>query len=275
MSDEHKNVDAETIKRCCTKFYENDLVAMLLGENFHPGGEKLTLHLGEKLGLNEQSLVLDVACGAGASAVTLAKRFDCRVVVGIDLSEKNLAKAKEKAFSAGLSQQLTFMRSDAETIKFDDETFDAVICECALCTFPDIKTAVSEMYRVLKKGGNVGITDVTIANEIPQSFKAIIFHAACISGALSAEGYQKILREGGFDDIHDEDHGYAIQELIENVDKLLYGWEIIRKFCDCDLERSFGITPEMAKSLLHRFEELKKGTIGYGLFTGIKGVKRG
>lgn len=117
MSDEHKKVDAETIKRCCTKFYENDLVAMLLGENVHPGGEQLTLHLGEKLGLDEQSLVLDVACGAGASAVTLAKRFDCRVV-GIDLSEKNLAKAKEKAFSAGLSQQLTFMKSDAETIKY-------------------------------------------------------------------------------------------------------------------------------------------------------------
>ncbi len=270
MIDEQKNVDAETLKSCCTKFYETDLVAMLLGEHFHPGGEKLTLHLGEKLGLDENTLVLDVACGAGASALTLAKRFGCHVV-GIDLSEKNLAKAKEKAVSAGLSQRVNFVRADAEKIQSGDETFDAAICECALCTFPDMETAVSEMYRVLKKGGKVGITDVIIKAEIPHSFKDILSHVACISGALSDEGYQKILREGGINDVLYEAHSYAIQELIERVDKLLYGWELMKKVCDCDLEMSMGITPEKAKRLVNMvFEELEKGTIGYGLFTDIK-----
>ncbi|MFV9678137.1 MAG: hypothetical protein ACNYVW_10890 [Methanosarcinales archaeon] len=45
----------------------------------------------------------------------------------------------------------------------------------------------------------------------------------------------------------------------------------MKKFCDCDLEMSMGITPEKAKRLVNMvFEELEKGTIGYGLFTGIK-----
>jgi hypothetical protein len=48
---QNEPMDPDTIKSCCTRFYENDLVAKILGENFHPGGEKLTLILGEKLGL--------------------------------------------------------------------------------------------------------------------------------------------------------------------------------------------------------------------------------
>ena len=57
------------------------------------------------------------------------------------------------------------------------------------------------------------------------------------------------------------------------MDKLLYGWELMKKVCDCDLEMSMGITPEKVKRLVNMvFEELEKGTIGYGLFTGIKSV---
>jgi hypothetical protein len=68
MSDKVETMEPAEIKSCCTTFYENDLLAKFLGENFHPGGEALTIHLGETLGLNENSYVLDVACGPGASA---------------------------------------------------------------------------------------------------------------------------------------------------------------------------------------------------------------
>ena len=269
MSDQHEK-SAEIIKSCCTKFYENDLVSLVLGENFHPGGEELTLYLGEKLRLDENSLVLDVACGSGTSAITLAKRFGCHVV-GIDLSEKNLAKARVKANAAGLSQQLNFVKSDAENITFDDETFDVVMSECALCTFPDMKAAVNEMHRVLKKGGKIGITDVTIEDEIPNNLKEVIYHVICIAGALSAPGYQKILSERGFTDVHFEDHSYAIREIIERVGKLAISLDIIEKFCECDLAESLGINLERANNILKRgFEELEKGTFKYGLFTGIK-----
>lgn len=270
MSGELNIMDSDTIKSCCTTFYENDIVARLFGENFHPGEEKLTLYLGEKLGLKEDSKVLDVACGAGVSAVSLAKRFGCSVT-GIDLSEKNLDKARKKASLEGLNNKIEFVKSDAERLQFDHETFDAVICECALCTFPDKQTAVKEMHRVLKKGGKLGITDVTIENELPDSLNNIVSQVICIAGALSAKGYQTLFREEGFKEVVYEDHSDGIREIIERVDKLLPAWNMIKKLCDCDLEKIFGITSEEAKDLIKTgFEELEKGTFGYGLFTGLK-----
>ncbi len=270
MSDVLNTVDSDTIKSCCTSFYENDIIAMFFGENFHPGGEELTLYLGDKLDLNENSKVLDVACGAGVSALTLAQKFGCHVT-GIDLSEKNLDKAEKKASDSGLSHKLEFVKSDAEKLQFDDESFDAVICECALCTFPDKQTAVKEMHRVLKKGGKLGITDVTIENELPDGLKNIVSRVICIAGALPSEGYQSLFRGKGFKEVIYEDQSDGIREIIERVDKLLPAWNIIKKLCDCDLEKIFGITSEEARDLITTgFEELEKGTFGYGLFTGIK-----
>jgi ubiquinone/menaquinone biosynthesis C-methylase UbiE len=259
---------SDSLKGCCTKFYENDLIAFVLGENFHPGGEKLTLHLGELLDLNKDSTVLDVACGAGISAVTMAKYYGCNVV-GIDLSEKNLEKAKARAERTGLTEKVTFKKSDAEKIEFKNKSFDAVTCECALCTFPDIKTAVSEMFRVLKTGGKVGITDIVIEREIPEEYKNIISFVACIAGAQSTQGYKKLLREGGFRNVQTEQHNYAIAEIFNKIKKVIKGWELVEKLCNCDLEKSFGLTPTKANEYLKKgFEEMEKGTFGYGLFIG-------
>lgn len=265
-----KKLEDNEIKSCCVNFYENDLVSKFLGENFHPGGEKLTINLGEKLELNKKSRVLDIACGPGNSAITIAKRFGCHVT-GIDLSEKNLEKAKEKATSASFSKLINFEISDAEKIKFEDLTFDAVICECALCTFPNKKTAINEMFRVLKNGGKVGITDVIIESELPEDLKGMISHVACIAGALSIDEYQAILKEGGFDNILYEDQSWALKKLIDKADKLLKGYKLIKKLCDCDLEKSFGIPEEEMINLLKTgFDWFEKGGIGYGLFIGSK-----
>ncbi|UCG70664.1 MAG: methyltransferase domain-containing protein [Thermoplasmata archaeon] len=265
-----KSMDPETIKSCCSTFYENDLVAMFFGENFHPGGEKLTLHMGEKLGLDETSKVLDVACGAGASSLALADRYGCHVI-GIDLSEKNLEKAKKKAQDTNLSDKLEFVKSDAEKLKFEDETFDAIICECALCTFPDQKTAASEMYRVLKKGGRLGITDVIIEKELPEALSNLASQVICIAGALPADEYKALFREANFKDVQYENQNECIREIIGRADKLLFGWDLIKKRYDFDLKGILGITQEEAKDLIKTgYEELEKGTFGYGLFTGIK-----
>jgi ubiquinone/menaquinone biosynthesis C-methylase UbiE len=266
-------VDSDNIKSCCTRFYENDLVGQVLGESFHPGGEQLTIHLGEKLGLNENHKVLDVACGSGTSAIALAQKFHC-MVVGIDLSEKNLEKAREKASSLGLSHLLEFTKSDAEKIQFPDETFDFVICECALCTFPDMETAVSEMNRVLNPQGKVGITDIILEDELPDSLKNIVSQVLCIAGAKSHEGYRTIFAEGGFEKIEFENHSYTLEEILKKAKKLLDGWEMIKKICDCDVtevEKLLGITEGEAHDLLKTgFLELEKGTFGYGLFIGEK-----
>jgi SAM-dependent methyltransferase len=134
---------SENIKRCCARLYESDIARFLLGESFHPGGLGLTERLDILLGLNAGSRVLDVASGKGTSAYYLAERFGCEVV-GIDYSEQNIEQSMATAAEKGLASCVLFKHADAERLPFEDGFFDAVICECAFCTFPDKPSAAGE-----------------------------------------------------------------------------------------------------------------------------------
>ena len=125
----------DEIMSCCASFYQSDVVRMLLGDVFHPGGLVLTHHLGEVIGLTPDSRVLDVACGRGASAVYLARQFGCHVT-GVDYGVENVAGAQAHAAEGGVAHLTRFRQGDAERLPFEDGTFDAVVSECSFCTFP-------------------------------------------------------------------------------------------------------------------------------------------
>src|SRR5260370_39212224 len=150
----------ETLKQCCAKLYESDLAKVLLGDSFHPGGLRLTERLGSLLRLRPESHVLDVASGKGTTALFLAERFGCHVV-GIDYSGQNIAAANQLASGKRLSSLVRFQCGDAEGLRFPDKSFDAIICECAYCTFPNKTDAAREFARVLCPGGRVGLSDLT------------------------------------------------------------------------------------------------------------------
>src|SRR5258708_14007726 len=76
--------DAVEIKTCCTTAYQSDVARLLLGDSFHPGGLKLTEHLGTLLHLGPQRRVLCVGSGQGRSATPLAQRFGCQVLWIVD-----------------------------------------------------------------------------------------------------------------------------------------------------------------------------------------------
>jgi ubiquinone/menaquinone biosynthesis C-methylase UbiE len=251
-------------------FSESDLVSRLLRDGFQPGGEELTVHLGELLRLSKDSIVLNVACGTGTSAIALANRFGCRVI-GIDQNDKKLLRAGERTLNAGLESKLRFVKSDAESIGFDDGTFDAVICECALCTFPDRDKSLKEMFRVLKRGGRIGVADIVIERELPDDFKKLISKVVSIEGALPEKGYRDSLEKAGFGAIELENHSEAVRALLEKAEKLMRLWDLARSMFNIDLEKLLGITEEKAKEMLgEAFKWLEDGTLGYGLFVGLK-----
>ncbi len=258
------------LKLCCANFYETDMVRRLLGDSFHPGGDGMTVALGRALGLEVGSTVLDVACGAGASGIALAKEFGC-TVTGVDLSDDNLARARMLAGQAGVGRRTKFKSMDAEDLAFEDGAFDAVVSECALCTFPDKPAALSEAFRVLRPGGKVGITDVVVERELPEQVQGVLFHVACISGALPASGYQEALEAAGFVDVGHEDHPEALRELLERGERLLMGWDLVQKVYGVDLEGWLGMTKEEAKEMLGgAIRWVDEGDLSYGLFTGTR-----
>ncbi len=102
--------------------------------------------------------VLDVACGTGWATMVAAQAVaDNGLVIGIDIADKLLDVAKEKATSAGLSN-VEYRVGDAEALEFDDASFDALICASSIFFLRDIPKALHEWHRVLKVGGTVAFT---------------------------------------------------------------------------------------------------------------------
>lgn len=208
----------EELKACCASAYSSDLVAMLLGDSYHPGGLALTRRLAGQLGLRPGARVLDVAAGRGASALLLATEHDVRVD-GLDLSAANVALAQGAADAAELGDRVRFTAGDAERLPYPDGGFDAVVCECALCTFPDKATAVAELARVLRPGGRVGITDVTATpDRLPAELTGVTAWIACVADARPLPEYADLLTNAGLRVRLTESHHRAMTRMIDQIE---------------------------------------------------------
>jgi ubiquinone/menaquinone biosynthesis C-methylase UbiE len=255
------------IKICCATFYASDAVRMLLGDVLHPGGLDLTYHLGQVLELSEGDRVLDVACGRGASVVHLAQRFGCHVT-GLDYGPENVAAARESAAGLGVSHLTAFRIGDAEGLPFDEASFDAVISECSYCTFPDKARASAEMVRVLRPGGRVGLTDITMTGDLPDDMQTLLAWLACVAGAGTSEHYTALLADAGFGGFVVEDHGEALRVLVNNVRLKLMAAELAAALGKVNLS---DIDLSEAKRLARRaMEQIDAGALGYALVAARK-----
>ena len=113
------------------------------------------------LALDPTHRVLDVATGGGHTAAALAGR--CGRVVASDLTPPMLREARGTAeHRAG---NVVFAAADAEALPFRDAAFDRVTCRIAPHHFPDVRTALSEMARVTRPGGRIGVIDSVVPSE--------------------------------------------------------------------------------------------------------------
>ncbi|MGQ0678672.1 MAG: DVU_1556 family methyltransferase [Actinomycetota bacterium] len=204
------------VKSCCSAVYDNDLVRLVLGDSYHPGGRELTRHLARLMDLRPGQKVLDVACGPGTSAAVLREEFGVQVM-GVDLSGKSLERARTQA--AGRDRPAPLLgAADAENLPFASRSFDAVLCECALSTFPGKAAAASEFRRVLRTGGRLGLSDVTVDKaRLDPRLLSLAGQAACVGGALSAAGYRRLLEAAGFSVIVSEAHDQALLGMVQAI----------------------------------------------------------
>jgi arsenite methyltransferase len=225
---------SEDVKSCCATLYESDMARMLLGDSFHPGGLTLTKRLGELLSLKPGMRVLDVASGKGESAIFLAQTFGCEVV-GIDFGAVNVDQASARAHEANVDHLVTFQTGDAEKLPFPHTSFDALICECAFCTFPDKRMAAAEFARILKPGGQMGISDLTRAESLPPELTGLLAWVACIADARPVGEYAQYLESAGMRNIAVEPHDEALAEMVREIQGKLLGAELMTKLKKLDL----------------------------------------
>jgi arsenite methyltransferase len=257
----------QNVKQCCTAFYGSDLARLLLGDSFHPGGTYLTDRLGQLTQLTRNSKVLDVAAGRGTSAFHIAQSFGCEVV-GVDLSEENVRMANEEALRHGVADRVICRSADAEGLPFDDDSFDAILCECAFCTFPDKQTAAREFSRVLKPGGRLGISDLTkTADRLPE-LDGLLSWIACIGDAQPVESYVEILQFADLTVAHIEDHSRALTEMVRQIQGRLLAVEITAGLKKLDFPTvHFSDAKRFAQAAL---SAVRDGKLGYAVISAVK-----
>jgi arsenite methyltransferase len=262
-----KEITGEQIKSCCAAAYGSDWTHLLIGDSMHPGGVELTERLGDLLELNPGSRVLDVAAGRGASGLALAQRYGCHVT-GIDLSPACVDAAQHEVTRSGLVDQATFEIGDAETLGFDDGEFDAVICECAFCTFPDKLNAALGMARVLKPGGRLGLSDLVRRRELPPELQTLAGWVACMADAMAESEYIDCLETAGFRFQDFELHDDALTDLLQRIRGRLFAATVLAGIGAIDIAAAD--LDQAAQIATAAESAVRGGSLGYVLMTAVK-----
>lgn len=255
-------VSAEQTKACCAAAYSSDIVALVLGTSYHPGGLTLTRRLGHLVDLQPGQLVLDVASGPGRTALLLAQEYGV-LVDGVDLGEASVHRAAQAAEAGGVADRVRFRVGDAERLPFDDATFDAIICECAFCTFPDKSAAAAEFARVLKPGGRLGLTDVTVAPAgLPAELAGLVGWVACLADARPVEIYAALLADAGLTTRTIERYDGALADMVDHIHARLTALRIVGRgnpaLAGVDFDRALALTALARRAV-------NDGSAGYAL----------
>jgi demethylmenaquinone methyltransferase/2-methoxy-6-polyprenyl-1,4-benzoquinol methylase len=105
--------------------------------------------------------VLDLATGTGDLAIAIAETHADATVVGVDPSRNMLAEGVRKVDAAKLSERIDFQEGDAQSLQFDDATFDGVTIAFGIRNVPDRSKALREMARVTRPGGRVVVLELS------------------------------------------------------------------------------------------------------------------
>jgi len=173
--------------------------------NQAPTGSNLGLGCGNPVAiafLKEGDVVLDLGSGAGFDAFLASPKVGkIGKVIGVDMTDEMLEKAKENARKGGYTN-VEFRKGDIEDLPIEDSSIDAIISNCVINLAPDKEKVFKEAYRVLKVGGRLMASDVVLIKPLPEELKTDDeLLVGCISGAILKQDYLKLLGEAGFTDI--------------------------------------------------------------------------
>jgi ubiquinone/menaquinone biosynthesis C-methylase UbiE len=152
--------------------------------------------------LNEGDVVLDLGSGGGIDVILSAKRVGpSGVAYGLDMTDEMLALARKNAAEADAAN-VHFLKGVIEQIPLAAESVDVVISNCVINLSTDKAAVLTEMARVLKPGGRVGVSDVVAEDELtPEQRAERGSYVGCIAGALSKTEYIAGLEAAGFEDV--------------------------------------------------------------------------
>lgn len=152
--------------------------------------------------LREGETVLDLGSGAGFDCFLAANKVGKKgKVIGVDMTPEMVEKATENA-KRGNYENIEFRLGEIESLPVTDNSVDIVISNCVINLSPDKPRTFKEVFRVLKPGGRMMVSDIVLLNELPDFIKdSIEAYIGCLSGAMLKEDFMEAIRKAGFHEV--------------------------------------------------------------------------
>lgn len=166
--------------------------------------------------------VVDLGSGSGMDSFIAARQVgESGRVVGIDMTEAQLAKARRLAAERGFAN-VEFVEAHIEELPLEDGSTDVVISNGVVNLAPDKSKVFAEAARVLRPGGRLALADIVTSTQLPTSVTCdASLWAACIGGAMQRDDYGEAIEAAGFelDDLKENDEYRFVSERAERATK--------------------------------------------------------
>jgi SAM-dependent methyltransferase/catechol 2,3-dioxygenase-like lactoylglutathione lyase family enzyme len=150
-------------------------------------------------GISKGETVVDLGSGGGIDVFLAAQQVGpSGHVIGVDMTPEMLARARANAERLGLAN-VEFRQGLIEALPVPEGSVDVVLSNCVINLAPDKAPVFREIFRVLKPGGRLVVSDMVAAGELPQELRDDPqTWASCIGGAIREDDYLETIREAGF-----------------------------------------------------------------------------
>jgi arsenite methyltransferase len=202
---EYYAAQARSGSSCCGSgkanlLYPEELVTGLPGEvaDFSLGcGNPITA-----AAMQPGETVLDLGSGGGLDCFLSAKQVgEGGRVIGVDMTPEMLERARAAATRMGV-RNVEFRQGYLESLPVEDNSVDVVISNCVINLSPDKPQVFREIFRTLKPGGRLAVSDTVTDGPLPEALKKDMqAWGACVSGALDKQEYISSLVAAGFHDV--------------------------------------------------------------------------
>lgn len=176
-----------------------------------PAGANMGLSCGNPTAtanLRPGEVVVDLGCGGGIDVLLAAKKVgpDGRAI-GIDMTPEMIGRATLNAVKAGVANA-EFHLARMESMPLADGSADVVISNCVINLAPDKPAVFREMFRVLKPGGRIAVSDIALKHPLPDEVAgSVAAYVGCVAGAVPVADYEWMLRAAGFEGVRVIDSG--------------------------------------------------------------------
>lgn len=149
--------------------------------------------------LRPGEIVVDLGCGGGLDVLLAAPKVGpTGKAIGIDMTPAMIERAQANAKRQGAAN-VEFHLSTIDRLPLADNSVDCVVSNCVINLAPDKGAVLREVFRVLKPGGRVAVSDIALKKPLPKELaESVAAYVGCIAGAISIAEYERQLRDAGF-----------------------------------------------------------------------------